>query len=156
VLKTLHDELDAAVLAAYGWGDLAKDELLQRLVSLNQRRSAEEAHGRVRWLRPSFQNPLSKQELPTQVQQALEVDSASNPTTSVGTTQAWPATLPEQVKAVAQVLSRSTAALTLAQIEACFSASGGLKKSLPTLLQTLEALGRAQRLVSDGTELWWA
>jgi hypothetical protein len=108
----------------------------------------------VRWLRPSFQNSLSKQELPMQVQQALEVDSASKPATSVGTTQAWPATLPEQVKAVAQVLSRSASALTLAQIETCFSASASLKKSLPTLLQTLEALGRAQPSESDGVTVW--
>ena len=70
VLKSLHDELDAAVLAAYGWSDLgaaladhahaearaaAVDELLQRLVALNARRAAEEAAGHVRWLRPDFQ-----------------------------------------------------------------------------------------------------
>ncbi|MBE0548170.1 MAG: class I SAM-dependent DNA methyltransferase, partial [Rubrivivax sp.] len=70
VLKSLHDELDAAVLAAYGWSDLgtaladhghaearaaAVDELLQRLVALNARRAAEEAAGHVRWLRPEFQ-----------------------------------------------------------------------------------------------------
>ena len=165
VLKTLHDELDAAVLAAYGWADLAsgaasgdiKDELLQRLVGLNQRRTAEEANGQVRWLRPAFQNPLSKKELPAQVQQGLEVDLASKPTAPVATTQAWPATLPEQVKAVAQVLGRSSTAMTLGQIEASFSgASSSLKKSLPTLLQTLEALGRAQGVMSDGTELWRA
>jgi hypothetical protein len=92
VLKTLHDELDNAVLVACGWADLAlprtrgttsdpdsaKDELLLRLVSLNQRRRAEEANGLVRWLRPLLQNPQSKSELPAQVQQALEVDSGSS------------------------------------------------------------------------------
>lgn len=164
VLKTLHDELDAAVLAAYGWADVAsaagsgdiKDELLQRLVALNQHRRAEEANGHVRWLRPAFQNPLSKKELPAQVQQGLEVDLAPEPAAPVATTQAWPATLPEQVKAVAQVLGRSSTALTLGQIEASFSGSSSLKKSLPTLLQTLEALGRAQAVMSDGTELWRA
>ena len=184
VLKTLHDELDGAVLAAYGWGDLAnptlsayaaltrpansvlpdsvlpsqcniKDELLQRLVALNQRRAADETNGQVRWLRTAFQNPLSKTELSAQVQQALEVDFASNPAIAA-TTQAWPATLPEQVKAVAQVLSASTAALTLAQIQACFSGGSGLKKSLPTLLQTLAALGRAQLSESDGIAVWRA
>ncbi|MCX7225954.1 MAG: class I SAM-dependent DNA methyltransferase, partial [Burkholderiales bacterium] len=69
VLKSLHDELDAAVLAAYGWPDLAlaantttsantavnTDTLLQRLVALNARRAQEEASGLVRWLRPAFQ-----------------------------------------------------------------------------------------------------
>jgi len=108
----------------------------------------------VRWLRPAFQNPLAKTELPAQVQQALAVDFASNPATPAATPQTWPSTLPEQVKAVAQVLTSSPAALTLAQIEACFGASGSLKKSLPTLLQTLEALGRAQRVMLDGEALW--
>ena len=91
VLKTLHDELDDAVLQAYGWADLqaglaaspnspefatARDELLLRLVTLNAQRAAEEARGQVRWLRPAFQNPLLKQELLTHVQQGLEVDLA--------------------------------------------------------------------------------
>ncbi len=80
VLGQLHDELDADVLAAYGWEDLAprlvgrpggttprpdkpaeqaeaEEELLTRLVALNRERAAEEARGRVRWLRPDFQRP---------------------------------------------------------------------------------------------------
>ncbi|WP_296669612.1 DNA methyltransferase [Rhodoferax sp.] len=164
VLKTLHDELDTAVLAAYGWAELAnltapgdvKDELLQRLVTLNQRRAAEEATGQVRWLRPTYQNPLSKAELPAQVQQAMEVDLTSNPVAPAVTTQSWPSALPEQVKAVAQFLSSSPTALTLAQIAACFGGSASLKKSLPTLLQTLEALGRAQQIQLNGTTVWRA
>ena len=82
VLRQIHDELDAAVLGAYGWADLlpllriahgndnpaegqsreearrAFDEaVLERLVALNAERAAEEARGLVRWLRPEFQNP---------------------------------------------------------------------------------------------------
>ncbi|MFA5591499.1 MAG: DNA methyltransferase, partial [Lysobacteraceae bacterium] len=78
VLRQLHDELDEAVLHAYGWGDLlpllrvahgndaplegqsredakrAFDEaVLERLVALNAERAAEEARGVVRWLRPA-------------------------------------------------------------------------------------------------------
>ncbi len=45
---------------------------------------------------------------------------------------------------MAQVLASSTAAPTLAQITACFAASASLKQSLPTRLQTQQALGRAQ------------
>lgn len=64
VLKDLHDELDAAVLAAYGWalGTLsapATDELLGRLVALNAQRAAQEALGHIHWLRPAFQNPAA-------------------------------------------------------------------------------------------------
>src|SRR5207248_2994638 len=58
VLKQIHDDLDAAVFAAYGWpATLTDEEILQRLVALNATRAAEEARGLVRWLRPDFQNP---------------------------------------------------------------------------------------------------
>ena len=81
VLQSLHDELDAAVLAAYGWSDLGPvpwaddaahaawtEALLERLVALNTRRAAEEAGtwpgsppgGTVRWLRPDFQDPQQR------------------------------------------------------------------------------------------------
>lgn len=85
VLRQLHDDLDAAVLDAYGWTDLtpllrvahgndapaegqtrddakrAFDEaILERLVALNAERAAEEARGLVRWLRPEFQNPQAR------------------------------------------------------------------------------------------------
>ena len=58
ILKELHDRLDAAVADAYGWpADLADDDILSRLVALNQERAAEEARGFVRWLRPGLPGP---------------------------------------------------------------------------------------------------
>lgn len=58
ILKELHDNLDAAVAAAYGWpADLADDEMLARLVALNKERAKEEARGKVRWLRSDYQIP---------------------------------------------------------------------------------------------------
>ena len=160
ILRELHDELDTAVLAAYGWSDLHlpldTDTLLQRLVELNAQRAAEEAQGRIRWLRPAFQNPQSATELPAQVQQVLDVDTDSTapaaPTKPAQ--QPWPATLPEQVRAVAQVLAASPAPLTQAHIEAHFKGRGPWKKGLPTLLQTLEALGRAQATTIGGIIAW--
>jgi hypothetical protein len=173
VLKELHDELDTAVLQAYGWGDLAqikdnKDALLTRLVALNAQRATEESQGTVHWLRPDFQNPpstpstLSKQELPAQVQQALEVDFVQkndlDPETKTQTADttlpSWPATLPEQVRAVALLLTQASRALTLPEIEARFKGRGAWKKTLPTLLQTLEALGRAQRTDTPRATAW--
>lgn len=57
VLKTIHDDLDAAVLEAYEWPvTLSDDEILERLVALNHERAAEKKRGLVRWLRPEFQN----------------------------------------------------------------------------------------------------
>ena len=58
ILREHHDELDAAVLAAYGWPQgLSDDDILTRLVALNKARAAEEATGHVRWLRPDYQRP---------------------------------------------------------------------------------------------------
>ena len=55
------------------------------------------------------------------------------------------ATLPEQVRAVAQLLAASPAPLPLSAIEAGFKGKGPWKKGLPRILETLEALGRARR-----------
>ena len=58
ILAELHDRLDRAVAAAYGWAPALGDEdVLSRLVDLNAERRAEEARGFVRWLRPEFQVP---------------------------------------------------------------------------------------------------
>lgn len=89
ILKQIHDELDLAVLDAYGWLDLkslmqvtngnaapgssgtpnSRDDakrlldetLLERLVALNAERAAEEKRGVIRWLRPEFQNPVAQE-----------------------------------------------------------------------------------------------
>ncbi|MBV5322899.1 MAG: class I SAM-dependent DNA methyltransferase, partial [Ilumatobacteraceae bacterium] len=160
VLKELHDELDAAVLAAYGWSDLNgathSPELLGRLLSLNAQRAADEEQGIICWLRPDFQNPLSKQELPTQVQQGLEVDLPVINQSEIDSKIPipWPATLPEQISTLAQELTQAHTALTLPQIDMRFKGRG--KKNLPVLLQTLEALGRAQRQDINGVVTWRA
>jgi len=219
VLQSLHDELDAAVLQAYGWSDLGPvpwrgetaraawtETLLERLVALNARRSAEEAGtwpgspsgGLVRWLRPDFQDPARRAAaaaeaaeavatasppaapLPqqsaldgvetqaeashaaaqaaaaasanaeaTEAEQRALGDAASQTSattaTSAATAQPWPPTLPEQVRAIAQLLAASPTPLPLPTIEAAFKGKGPWKKSLPRLLDTLEALGRARQ-----------
>lgn len=112
MLAELHDWLDALVLQAYGWADLApalvgkpggtlpwpekpaaqaeaEEELLVRLVALNAERAAEEARGTVRWLRPEFQDPARRDTpaLPvaTQDEMDLGVDQATpSPATKKG------------------------------------------------------------------------
>ena len=180
VLHSLHTELDAAVLHAYGWADLAAPllatlstpaactaheaavaELLLRLVALNTRRTAEEATGTVRWLRPDFQNPskngdktAEKQELLSPSNKAQEPDfvvekSDKNNSTNAAA-QPWPVTLPDQVRAVADALAASPLPLTTEQLAQRFKGKGPWKKSLPLLLQTLQALGRAQPVEGSG------
>ena len=166
VLKTLHDELDAAVLAAYGWGDLAplladaaqkeaaSETLLVRLVALNAERAAEEAKGQIRWLRPEYQHPAGKPAnagAANALAEEADQDAATgDDTTKVASSGAtprdpWPASLPEQVAAVARVLAASSAPLTLADLAARFTGKGPWKKRLPQIIDTLEALGRARR-----------
>jgi hypothetical protein len=182
VLKTLHDELDRAVLDAYGWSDLAplleaangnapqprsfpaaagevaktmsRDDcklaldnaLLDRLVALNAERAAEEKRGLIRWLRPEFQIPASG--LPqAQAPEQFEIDTgeAIAVATRPGARRAWPAVLPEQVKAVAEVLNAAHAPLTDDAIAACFTGRGPWKKRLPQIIDTLVAVGRVRR-----------
>jgi len=111
VLRSLHDELDAAVLQAYGWGDLNlpadTDELLVRLVELNQRRANEEAAGTVRWLRPSFQQaatPARQAEIEVESEETEAAPAAAPAAPTVR--RPWPSALPEQIKSVGGVAER--------------------------------------------------
>jgi hypothetical protein len=168
LLRTLHDELDAAVLQAYGWSDLGPgphqdaaaqaawtDALLLRLVDLNTRRAAEEATGTIRWLRPDYQNPAKPAQTPAPEQTTIDLpsaetsdstDDADAPTSAAKplAQKAWPATLPEQIKAVADILSAAPAALDMDAIAAHFKGRGRWRERLPVILDTLVAIGRAQ------------
>jgi hypothetical protein len=170
VLKQLHDELDAAVLDAYGWHDHPSDEqILERLVALNAERVAEEASGTIRWLRPAFQAPSSAQaaiEKGARLEFGEAVNSnqapfppfpnqapfppASLPAPArAPTQQQWPSSLPDQLAAVARILAESPSAQTEAQLAAHFTGKGRWKSRLPDILEALAALGRARRL-DDG------
>ncbi len=73
ILKELHEKIDALVFDAYGWPqDLSDEEILGRLVDLNQERAEEERQGRVRWLRPEYQIP--KFGAPHEQKQQMEAD----------------------------------------------------------------------------------
>jgi len=166
ILRQLHDELDTAVLAAYGWSDLAPTDsatLLDRLVALNLERAREEAAGHIHWLRPEFQNPSAVPQgdfvpgaVNTEKQAKMDLPEKT-PSTAPGTKhpwgatgptgkRPWPATLPEQVRAVADQLS--SIPLDEPALAARFTGKGSWKKRLPEILAMLEALGRAKR--SDG------
>jgi hypothetical protein len=181
LLSQLHDELDAAVLDAYGWSDLGPvpwtdeakrqawtDDLLNRLVALNATRAGEERAflegkpgGVVRWLRPEYQDPARRGKAPTEraTQGEMDLDEATPGKATKRTKgkaaastekRAWPAALPEQLRAVSEVLSNAAAPLSVDAIADHFTGRGPWKKRLPQILETLEAVGRA-RPRSDGT-----
>lgn len=158
VLRTIHDELDSAVLSAYGWSDLNlpsdTDTLLNRLVELNSKRANEEAEGVVRWLRPAFQ-----QSTLSSAQTILEIDSTEIEVQATTTSEVmkfpWPTSLPSQIRIVADLLATSQQPLVLSAIEAHFTARGRWRDRLPIILETLEALGRVRRL-NVSPERWQA
>lgn len=152
ILRSMHDELDAAVLSAYGITHLAQksESVLAYLAELNARRSAQELKGHVRWLRPSFQKQDQSDpgELPeTAVMQPSPKSKVKKITPRA--TNPWPTSMAEQVKAVADVMSTSGVVLDLDTIAAHFSSRGRWKERLPPILDTLAALGRVH-VVKNG------
>ena len=165
VLKELHDELDAAVLQAYGLETgLSNDALLSHLVTLNAQRAAEEKTGKVRWLRPEFQNPafkansnsllnqelLAPESIGLQADLILENDPKSLKNTKTAQ-QAWPNTLPLQVSAIAQLLASAGTSLSLSEIEASFKGKGSWKKACPAYWKHLKRwAGQGVRAAANG------
>ena len=145
--------------------------------NLNAQRAQEEKTGKVRWLRPAFQNAaayqaaskvqnntLQNKELIANEIYGLQTDliPKSDPNNKklvqLGRKDLphWPSTLAAQVSAVAQRLAAPGAALSLADIEASFKGQGPWKKSLPRILETLKTLGRARREVTGSSDGWRA
>ncbi len=166
LLRELHDELDRAVFAAYGWDDLAEhlvgrpgattplsdkpeaqaaaeEELLSRLVALNIERTAEEARGHIRWLRPEYQNP-SATVAPEQSEAVMDdtTDFESIPAAAAATGKlTWPKQMREQVAAVRHALSQSP--LPADALAAQFKRSP--KVAVQAVLDALEELGMVQQ-----------
>jgi hypothetical protein len=139
VLKQIHDDLDAAVFAAYGWPPtLTDEEILERLVALNKERAEEERRGLIRWLRPEFQAPRAGVTKPTQ--EEMEVaEPAAKP--AAARKHPWPKALPEQVQAVRAELAARAVPADAAAIARAFK--GARSERVEDVLQTLAALGQA-------------
>ena len=159
VLLELHDELDRAVFAAYGWDDLAdklaglpgattplpdkpadqaeaEEELLTRLVALNSQRAAEEAQGHIRWLRPEYQAPDEKQTSA----ELLVADGSAAPTVSATTKkQTWPKELREQINSLLSLMQQGPN--TAEHLASQFKRKP--VKAVTQVLSALESLGRA-------------
>jgi hypothetical protein len=135
VLRSLHDDLDRAVYAAYGWpADIGDDDLLSRLVDLNRERAQEEWRGEIRWLRPEFQARIAV----ASVQRELVVGAAA----SVAR-QSWPRELPEQFRAVRAALAAQRAPAGVEQVSAQFVRVR--RDRVAEVLETLVSLGQARR-----------
>ena len=156
VLRQLHDDLDRAVAAAYGWPDhsrssfpetgpseqkLDDETILERLVALNKQRATEEAQGQIRYLRPAYQNPGSVKATQSQLDIADQAEDKSLQS-SVSSLQSspWPQTLPEQMRALTAHIQTAGIPLDLASITKAFK--GARKPKVQEILDALTDLGR--------------
>ncbi|MGV3529818.1 MAG: class I SAM-dependent DNA methyltransferase [Flavisolibacter sp.] len=148
ILLQLHNELDAAVAAAYGWpADLGEEAILEKLVALNKERAAEEARGLVRWLRPEYQNPGGGQ------QTALSVEAKPAAAEKAGKLD-WPETLAAQASAVQQLLQQHQQPVTAMDILNSFKSPGKAKttrlQQVESLLETFSTLGLVRKTEDGG------
>ncbi|WP_026461218.1 class I SAM-dependent DNA methyltransferase [Adhaeribacter aquaticus] len=142
ILLQLHNELDAAVAAAYGWrANLPEEEILERLVALNKERAAEEARGHIRWLRPEYQNPQGTQQTDMGIETKAKAVKATAKESLI-----WPKTLSEQAQAVQRALQLHERPATAEDLYYQFKPVGKAQQPLrlrqiDNLLQTLHGLG---------------
>ena len=174
-VRVIHDEIDRAVFEAYGWTDLipavvgkpgattpslhktpeqeeAEEELLARLVALNQERAAEERRGVVRWLRPDYQIPKlgHKVKKPDDVEQVEAQFVVPAPADGK---PAWPKDEMDRIRVVRDMLSRAPGPVAPETLGIAFGGKNSARrtKGVEKALQTLVAAGVAQQ-GTDGQE----
>lgn len=165
ILKELHDEIDHEVFAAYGWSDLgdrlvgkpggttpsphksedqevAEEELLVRLVALNQGSAAEEKRGSVHWLRPNFQRPR----LAAKVKDESQIEADLGEVALVEEVK-WPGDGLDQIRSVRDLLVRAASPITVPALAAAFAGRTSPKRRqrVEQVLETLVSTGAARR-----------
>lgn len=173
VLKEIHDEIDRAVLTAYGWEDLipaligkpgatlpsphktqaqeqAEEELLTRLVALNHERAAEEKRGLVHWLRPDYQIPKLGVKAPKVEGEHVGMLDIIVP--GVSDKLKWPSDGLEQIRLVRNILAKAPAPTIPDAIAAEFDGKNTAKRKdrIGQVLEILVATGLAQTGELDG------
>ena len=159
ILKKLHDDLDAAVLEAYGWPhDLSDEQIVERLVALNAERAAEEKKGLVRWLRPEFQAPEStagKAARAAKPKQQSLIDEGPAAKPQDGEPAAWPKELSDRMLAVRAALRRGRT-MTAREVAKSFPGRADRDRadSITEVLVALRALGQALAVEGSGETRW--
>jgi len=150
-LKQIHDELDAAVLDAYGWHhDISDEEILERLVALNAERAEEERNGLIRWLRPEYQAPdeVGRQQVIAGVIEPEEVAVAP------AAQKTWAKKPKDQLAAIRDLLLSSGGEWTVDQVAAQFNGAQRQKKAIAENLERLEWFGILISREDEGVTRW--
>lgn len=159
-LRQLHDDIDKAVLEAYGWPvDITEDDLLYRLVDLNAMRAQEEAKG-IRWLRPSFQVPTGLSAVtaapvpvppiaPSTPPPAPSSKSPSLPPSAL----AWPSDMPSRIRALTEFLRSAAEPVPTVDIAKAFK--GAKVDDVDLTLQCAAAADAIVMSLTDSGETSW-
>jgi hypothetical protein len=150
-LKQIHDELDIAVLDAYGWHhDISDEEILERLVALNAERAEEERNGLIRWLRPEYQAPdeVGRQQVIAGVIEPEEV------TVAPAALKTLPKKPKDQLAAIRDLLLTSGGEWTVEQVAAQFNGAQRQKKAIFENLERLEWFGILISREEGGVTRW--
>ncbi|WP_291198902.1 DNA methyltransferase [Geothrix sp.] len=150
ILRQIHDELDAEVAGAYGWPiDLPEAEILERLVTLNRERAAEEARGLVRWLRPEYQARAAgaalELETPRLVPEPEPGVLTGAPTPEIKPVP-WPTERRAQLQVLRDLLLSCARLWSLEDLAKVFKSRGRYRDSIQAHLGVLEDLGLVDRL----------
>lgn len=146
ILKQLHDDLDAAVSAAYGWpATLSDAEILDRLVTLNAQRAEEEKRGIIHWLRPDYQSASQKATSGEQDELALKSKKPvkAKAQKQASTKEPWPKPLADRIRATEAALHAAGRPVTAADLTPHFTRAK--PADLQEILESLSALGRARQ-----------
>ncbi len=140
VLRQIHDDIDAAVMDAYGWPkELSTEEILYKLVALNAERQAEERKGQVRWLRPEFQSA----KVGGQAGLGIELEEGAVAEGKIER-RAWPSNLSEKVGAIRGVLASHRRPMDPAAVSRHFMRARS--QEIREILETLVSLGQARQV----------
>jgi len=153
-LKEIHDELDAAVIDAYGWSqNISDEEILEQLVALNADRAAEERNGLIRWLRPEYQVGTRQD---TAIQGVIEGVTEPEETVAAPAEQkTWPKQPKDQLAAIRDLLRTLGGEWTVEQVMAQFKGAHKQKKAIASHLESLEALGILLSSKEEGAICWY-
>ncbi|WP_434478228.1 class I SAM-dependent DNA methyltransferase [Gemmatimonas sp.] len=143
VLQGIHNELDAAVAAAYGWEWPEVDAVvLERLVTLHDARVLEEQAGVIRWVQAAFQKPrFGAGALPAPELSLDMADAETMPTAAAMTPSTeWPKDAIAQITMIRGTVLTSPATVddTVARFK------GGRRDIVLRHLETLTLLGELE------------
>jgi hypothetical protein len=153
-LKQIHDDLDTAVLDAYGWPhDIIDEQILENLVALNAQRAEEERNGLIRWLRPEYQAPDQVQ--PEQT--TLEVVAKEEPVVEPVEQQRWPTRPRERLTAIRDLLRTTSGEWTAKQLAAQFRGRMTQKRldAISEHLELMEFFGKVISTPDDEGIIYW-